>query len=173
MKLKSAFALILLLFVAASVVYVIVDGFHIQIEDADKEIETAVPIGSAWVSDSDGDTERSEHRVVVYYFHGTYRCRMCRDIEQYAYEALETGFPEELQSGTGKIEWRAVNVEEPEHQHFIDDYQLRTKSLILADVDGETQVRWKNLDRIWALAGYKSEFISYVQEEIRAYLEVD
>lgn len=171
MKLKSVLTPILLLLVAASVGYVIADGSRIQFEGADEESETAVPVGAAPISDSDGDAEKPERRVIVYYFHGTHRCRTCRDIEQYAYQALKTGFPKELQSE--KIEWRAVNVEDPEHQHFIDDYQLSTKSLILVEMDGETQVRWKNLDQIWALVSNGNAFISYVQEETQAYLEED
>jgi hypothetical protein len=137
-------------FVVASVVYVVADSFHTRVKGADEK----------------GGAAR---RVIVYYFHGEYRCPTCRAIEQYAHEALKTGFPEALQSGA--LEWRAVNVEDPEHQHFIDDYQLSTKSLILAEMDGENQVRWKNLDQIWVLVSNKSAFISYVQEETRAYLE--
>jgi hypothetical protein len=152
MKLKSVLTLILLLFVAAGVVYAIASSFHTQVEGADEE-------GGAGC------------RVIVYYFHGTYRCPTCRAIEQYAHEALEAGFPDALQSGA--LEWRAVNVEDPEHQHFIDDYQLSTKSLILVEMDGETQVRWKNLDQIWALVSNRNAFISYVQEETLAYLEGD
>jgi hypothetical protein len=169
MKLKSVATVVLLLFVATSVIYLIVDGSRAQTEGAGENSKTAVSTAVALPPDSGGDAEKPKRRVVAYYFHGTARCQTCRSIEQYAHEALETGFPEALQSGT--LEWRAVNVEDPEHQHFIDDYELRAKSLILAEMDGETQARWKNLDQIWVLVGTKSAFISYVQEETRAYLE--
>jgi len=45
------------------------------------------------------------------------------------------------------------------------------RSVILADMAGENQTKWKNLDRIWDLVGDKGAFISYVQEETRAYME--
>jgi len=91
----------------------------------------------------------------------------CRTIEQYAREALEDGFPEELQSEM--LEWHAVNVEEPQNEHFIGDYELLTRSLVLVDVEGGNQTRWKNLERVWELVGDKGAFISYVQKETRAY----
>jgi hypothetical protein len=169
MKLKSVFTVALLAFVAASVVYVIANGARTQVEGTEERGGAAVPAEAVATPTTSDDAEKSECRVVVYYFHGTARCPTCRSIEQYAHEALKTGFPEALRSGA--LEWRAVNVEGPEHQHFIDDYQLSTKSLILVEMDGETQVRWKNLDQIWVLVGTKSAFISYVQEETRAYLE--
>ena len=48
---------------------------------------------------------------------------------------------------------------------------LYTKALILARVvDGE-EVEWKNLDRIWALVGNKKDFLGYVREELKRFLD--
>ena len=35
-------------------------------------------------------TSVRRHRVIVYYFHTTYRCASCRAIEAYSREAIET-----------------------------------------------------------------------------------
>lgn len=108
-------------------------------------------------------------KVVAYYFHGTYRCTTCRTIEAYAHEAVQTGFAEALKAG--KIEWRALNVEEPANRHFLKDYQLYTRSVVLASYQGDKQLRWKNLEKVWELVGDKGQFTRYVQGEVKTFLE--
>jgi hypothetical protein len=110
----------------------------------------------------------SDRTVVAYYFHGTFRCQTCRKIEALSREAVQSGFPEDLK--VGRLEWRVINVEEPENEHFVQDYQLFSKSLVLVAKEGSKQTRWKNLQEVWTLVGNKEAFIKYVQVEIRAYL---
>jgi hypothetical protein len=170
-KTKNAITVILLLFVAASVVVLLVDAFRSRATVAGGSSDAAVLAEATLPADPDSRAEsaaQGQRRVIAYYFHGTYRCTTCLTMEEYARQALTTGFSEELESGV--VEWQVINVEEPAHQHFINDYQLYTKSLILAEMDGDTQVRWKNLERIWDLVGDREAFISYVQAETRAYL---
>jgi len=89
-------------------------------------------------------------------------------IESFSREAVESGFGEELKVGT--VAWRRVNLDEPANKHFIDDYQLYSKAVIVADlIDGE-EVRWKNLVKVWQLTNDKEAFVKYVQDEIREYL---
>lgn len=111
----------------------------------------------------------ADSKVVAYYFHGTTRCNTCRTIEAYAKEAVQTGFGDGLKAG--KIEWRALNVEEPANRHFIKDYQLYTRSVVLASYEGDKQLRWKNLDKVWELVGDKPSFTRYVQAEVKSFLE--
>ena len=66
--------------------------------------------------------------------------------------------------------WRLVNLDEPANKHFIDDYQLYAKSVIIADVRDGEEVRWKNLMKVWQLTGDKALFMKYIQDEVRAYL---
>ncbi|MFO7616170.1 MAG: hypothetical protein R6V75_02880, partial [Bacteroidales bacterium] len=45
---------------------------------------------------------------------------------------------------------RVVNIDEPENRHFIQDFQLVTRSVVLAEYrDGEV-VRYENLDQVAA-----------------------
>jgi hypothetical protein len=113
-------------------------------------------------------TADSPLKVVAYYFHVTVRCATCRAIENYSREAIERGFTKELKEGT--VEWRPVNVQLPENRHFIRDYQLFTRSLVLAKMRGGKQVEWRNLEKVWELVGTKGEFLKYVQSNVRAYL---
>jgi hypothetical protein len=62
-------------------------------------------------------------------FHSTSRCTTCRTIERYSKEAIDKYFVDELKNGI--LEFKPVNVDEPENRHYIQDYQLYTRSLVL------------------------------------------
>jgi hypothetical protein len=89
-------------------------------------------------------------------------------IESFSREAIETGFGEELKNGN--VAWRLVNLDEPANKHYIDDYQLYTKSVIVSEVRNGKEVRWKNLAKVWQFTNDKKAFKRYVEDEVRAYL---
>lgn len=110
-------------------------------------------------------------RVVAYYFYTTKRCASCRKIEAWSAEAINTGFADELENGS--LEFRALNIDEEDNKHFIDDYKLYTKSLIVTKRADGSETEWKNLQKVWELLGNQDEFVQYVQDEVAAYLEAD
>jgi len=103
--------------------------------------------------------------TLVYYFHATSRCGTCRTIEAYARETVTLKFAPDLQAR--RLEWRAVNIQEPANRHFIRDFQLYTRSVVV--VDAKDPKRFKVLDRVWQLVRDKTAFQSYVEQEIRAF----
>jgi hypothetical protein len=107
-------------------------------------------------------------RVVAYYFHVTVRCTTCRAIEAYSKEVIHQRFAKEI--GDGRIEWRLVNVQLPENRHFIQDYQLFTKSLVLVLLKDGRQQEYKVLNDTWELVGDKAAMQQYVEKEVRGYL---
>ncbi|OGX19156.1 MAG: hypothetical protein A3K83_05360 [Omnitrophica WOR_2 bacterium RBG_13_44_8b] len=108
-------------------------------------------------------------KVIAYYFHGSFRCVTCTNMEKYSKEAIETNFKDALASG--KLEFKAVNVEERGNEHFVDDYKLYTKSLILSLVKDGKEIKSKNLDKIWELARNRQKFIEYVTGEVNAFVK--
>ena len=102
----------------------------------------------------------------VYYFHRTIRCPSCEKIEALAQRAIEEGFAGEL--ATGKMQWRTINIDEPQNKHFEDDYQLRMQSVVVSEVRDGNETRWENLDKVWDLLGNDAGFLRYVQDEVRA-----
>ena len=108
-------------------------------------------------------------KVIAYYFHGSFRCFTCTNMEKYSKEAIETNFKDALASGA--LEFKPVNVEERGNEHFVDDYKLYTKSLILSMVKDGKEVKHKNLDKIWELARNKQKFIDYVAGEINEFMK--
>jgi hypothetical protein len=110
----------------------------------------------------------SAPKVVVYYFHGNTRCITCRKIESFARSAIESGFAAEQKSG--RIEFRAVNVEEANNEHFVQDYQLVTRSVVLSRIRNGKQDTWKNLDQVWTLVRDPDAFNRYVVDETKQLL---
>jgi hypothetical protein len=108
------------------------------------------------------------HKVIAYYFHTNTRCSTCIKIEAYSKEAVEKRFADELKNGT--LEMRIVNYENPENKHFLQDYKLVSKSLILVNVVNGKQTEWTNLKLVWQLTGRKDAFLNYVRKEVRSYL---
>ncbi|MDO9528188.1 MAG: nitrophenyl compound nitroreductase subunit ArsF family protein [Syntrophales bacterium] len=113
--------------------------------------------------------DKKNHKVVVYYFHGNYRCFSCTRIEQMTLIAVGEAFETEIKNGL--LEMKTVNVENQKNRHFIEEYQLYTKSVIVSDRAGGKEVRWKNLQRIWELFRNDEVFKTYIQKEIATYLE--
>ena len=109
-------------------------------------------------------------KVYAYYFHGSMRCATCYKLEQYSKEAIESNFKSELASG--KVEFKVINIEEKGNVHFINDYQLYTKALVLSLIKDGKEVKSKNLNKIWELVGNKDKFIEYIKEELTNFLKV-
>ena len=107
--------------------------------------------------------------VRVYYFHTTFRCPTCHKIEEYTKNAILSSFGPEIKKGT--IIWKVLNVEEPQNQHFVNDFKLFTKSVVVVDEQKGKQVRWKVLDKTWELVRDQSAFSNYIRSEVKRYLE--
>jgi len=165
MQKKTIVTSILLLFVVACVVVLVAKEIQKQPESRSDITDNPTPPGSGEAAAAAGDTGQ---KIIAFYFHGHKRCQTCLSIEAYAREALESGFPEALKKG--RLEWRAVNMEEQSNQHYVDEYQLSFSSLILSSSNGKQDSKWKNLNEIWPLVHNKEEFIKYVQEETSEYL---
>jgi len=108
-------------------------------------------------------------KVIIYYFHSTHRCPTCLRIEKYSREAIEKYFANELKNGI--LTFKSLNVDEPENRHFIQDYQLYTKSLVITLYKNDKQEKWENLADIWLLVSDKEKFYQYVKDEVGKFLQ--
>ncbi|HQH70933.1 MAG TPA: nitrophenyl compound nitroreductase subunit ArsF family protein [bacterium] len=161
MKAKAAVTVLLLAFVVASVAYVFIP------EKPEENLGVKVNASKPAPAPAD-ETQVAPRQVVVYYFHGNTRCQTCRTIEAYTEETVKTAFEDELQNH--RLVWQPMNVESTENQHFIEDYQLRTRSVVLVELQDGKQIRWKNLEKVWQLVQDKDAFFNYIQEETGEFL---
>jgi len=103
---------------------------------------------------------KSSSKIIVYYFYGKPRCVSCKKIEAYTKEAVNS-------LNSNNVEFKAVNLDQPENKHYAKDYKLYTKSVVLSKVKNGKQVKWKNLSGIWTKLNNEQEFKSYITKEIK------
>jgi hypothetical protein len=92
------------------------------------------------------------------------RCPTCYKLEQDSKEAIEANFKDALASG--KMQFRVVNIDDKGNEHYVNDYQLYTKSLILSLIRDGKEIKWKNMDKIWEYVSNKQKFMDYVKSGV-------
>ncbi|MBN2333164.1 MAG: hypothetical protein JXO49_03500 [Deltaproteobacteria bacterium] len=112
---------------------------------------------------------RTTNTIIAYYFHGNRRCSTCRKIESYTLEALQEHFAKELSSGL--LVWRPVNTDQREHEHFVKEFKLTNRAVVLVNMVDGRQTRWQNLDRIWTMVRNQAAFKEYVQLRTRNFMD--
>lgn len=113
--------------------------------------------------------QTTDTKVVAYYFHVTARCTTCRTIEGYSRDVIERKFGTDIAGN--RLQYKLVNVQLPENRHFVKDYQLFTKSLVLVRFEKGREAEHKVLNETWELVGDKSAMQGYVEREVRNYLK--
>ena len=155
---KSLVKWVLLAFVATSICWALV-----------REVRKPRAVTAAEAAPVAAQGKEGPGKVIAYYFHGTRRCVTCRKIETYTRDALHVEFDGEIEAGL--LEWRPLNVDESANEHFIQDYRLTTRSVVLSVMEHGKEKRWKNLDEVWALVGEQEAFAEYIKQETRELLE--
>lgn len=158
---KRSLGWILLAFVGVSVVFAVYEERRpAPPPPAPAKAEAAAP----------RTLKKAERPVVIArYCHGSARCSNCVKIERYSREAIETGLRKALDSG--RLRFETVNVDEPAHRHYIQDYGLYTKSLVLIAEAGGKEVRHKVLNDVWNHLSDKTAFMAYVRSETEGFLK--
>ncbi len=108
-------------------------------------------------------------KTIVYYFHGDMRCMTCNKMEQYTKESVESNFSKEIVAGT--VEVKVLNTDNKENKHFLTDYSLYTKSVVLSKIENGKEAKFKNLDQIWNLVRDEPAFKSYIKNETTQFIK--
>jgi hypothetical protein len=149
MKIKSITAALLALFLAAGSSF------------AASAAETSAA-GSSQAPAAAQKTEQSTTRV--YYFHGNMRCKTCKKIEALTKKTVEESFAGQLKDGS--MEVQVVNVDLSENEHFVEDYQLATRSVVVSQMKQGKETKWRRLDKVWQLVHDEAAFAQYLRDEI-------
>ncbi len=166
MSLKDALANSLLMFVAATCVVLIVRALP---QTPPTQQAVAGIGGTATPESSPGPTLAVQDGVKVYYLHGNIRCPTCRTIEEYAREAVQTGFADEVQKGL--VDWQVINYESPGYERYAIDYEVVAPTVVLARFQGGKQASWKALPEVWEYVGDKRTFVAFVQHSLQKFIE--
>ncbi|MBU1239491.1 hypothetical protein KKF84_06350 [Myxococcota bacterium] len=114
-----------------------------------------------------GKLELKDQERVVYYFHGTKRCYTCNLIEKQVRKALDSGFAGELAAGT--LKFQSVNLDEPVNEHFVKDFALRGRVVVLAyKKDGKPV--YKRIDDVFSRVRKGDAFLDYIKSEVSTFL---
>ncbi len=153
------------IFLALAGSAVLVTGAVALVPPSPKATSGTATVASGKATTSAVATPAAAPTTRVYYFHGNFRCNTCKTIEAYARETLTRAFAKDLE--TKRLDWQVVNVDQPANKHFVQDFQLYTRSLVV--VDAKDAKRFKVLERVWELVGDKPAFQKYVEEEVRGF----
>ena len=88
----------------------------------------------------------SRDQVVVYQFHRRFRCPSCHELEAIITKTLNTYYSGDLESG--RVVFEIVNLDDKSSKHFIKEFDLLYNTVIIEDVRGGRQTRFKNLEKI-------------------------
>ncbi len=158
---KNILTGLLAVFVIASIIYLIADK-NINNKTESNELAAKTEIKS--------QAPVNKEIVNAYYFHSSIRCYTCNLMERYIRETIAKHFSGQVKDGN--LLFESVNIDEPQNKHFIDDYKLHTKTLILSLMKDKKEIKWINCDKIWSLVSDENKFKEYIQVEINKYLEI-
>lgn len=171
MKGSTIYTIALLAFLAIAIGYFVFQESGKKHTNANPTNETSIPTAQTSKPASDSVSTipagKSNAEIIVYYFHGNKRCANCIKIENYTKEAVETGFASEMQNKS--LSMQILNTDKPENEHFVKDFQLTTKSVVLVKMLNGQQLKWKNLEKVWDFLNDKAAFIKYIQDETQAF----
>ncbi|MPN59358.1 hypothetical protein SDC9_207079 [bioreactor metagenome] len=86
----------------------------------------------------------------------------CNRIEELVRKALESQFADELKAGT--IVFHSVNVDDPANEHFIRDFALDSKIVVMRR--GE---KFEKFPDVWTLVRDPEKFTAYIRSGVEQF----
>ena len=128
----------------------------------DPAVTTASTDPSAAAAESAAAEPNEQPSVVVTYFTTDVRCVSCKTIERLTRESLEHDFAGPLKSG--QLRFQTINIDRAENKHYITDYDLSFKTVVVARAAPNTDAaaKWEKLDDVWTLLSTPDEFAAYI-----------
>lgn len=109
----------------------------------------------------------SQKTYVLYYFYNRVRCPTCLKFESTVKEILAGDLKGVV--GKGILKGAFIDTDNAQDGHYINDYKLVTKAILISELVDGKETRWKNLDKIWTLAGNITALKGYILKEVRAF----
>lgn len=106
--------------------------------------------------------------ISVVYFHTMHRDPTCHKIESLTRTALRQSWPARVDDGT--LVFFLRDIDRRENRHYVADYRLTTRSVVITRWEEGESVEWRNLERIYDLVAVPEQFQGYVVSEIAAML---
>jgi len=110
--------------------------------------------------------DASGNRVIVTYFHTTFRCPTCNAIERLAKELIQQDYAHHIARGV--LEWHAINFQE--RDDLAQRYELAAGAIVVAKIQDGREVAFQRLDDVWTLYDKPEQFKRYIENVVNAYV---
>jgi hypothetical protein len=130
-----------------------------------KQRMTAAPPPPAAEAGLAADAALPVNGKVVTYFATNVRCSSCLKIESLTRGTVESRFAEQVKSG--EIVFRTINTDQPENKHFVDDYQLVSKTVIVSTRKNGKETGFENLQDVWLKLNDPADFENYISAALQ------
>lgn len=108
------------------------------------------------------------HQVVMTYFISGPRCESCQTIEALCRDTAAREFATEV--ANHQLVFRVIDTGEPANQHYLKDYQLTSKIVILSHRVAGRETEWVAMEKVWDLLEDPAAFRAYLAAPIRTYI---
>ena len=106
--------------------------------------------------------------VLVTYFSSDVRCATCLRIERLSRATVEQNFAQELRDG--RVNFRVVNLDGEGNDHYVKDYSLISKTVIVSELAQGQEIRWENLQQVWTRQKDEPAFEVYLVDAVKRHL---
>lgn len=128
---------------------------------------TILNSNSTQSKNSENEIPLPADKIIIIHFHATQQCVSCIAVGDLTLKTLETNFAAELNSG--KITYQDINVELPENQALVNQYQARGAALFL-NVISENKDHIMEDVTVWRLINDEEQFITYFTGKLNKFL---
>jgi hypothetical protein len=176
--LKNAFAVCLISLFSATLVVLIARSLDSQAASQLEPQLTAIAEElqalrrQGGVAASAGESaEDVDDALIVYYFHGSFRCPDCTAVRMQTKAILDADFGPQLNAG--EVVWKVLNYEKPVGKRLAARFEIKDPVVVLAKMKAGKIERSNRLDKCKALVGDKKAFQKYVRDAVKAMLTAD
>ncbi len=134
-----------------------------------KSIESVRVNEESNAADTAKTPDENSPTVIAYYFHRTMRCPTCLAIEANTARVIEENYPQHIADGT--LMWMPFNLDEPGGEEFEKEFDVSVSTLVLAKTEDGNHTEYKKLEKVWDFIGDPVKFDSYVQKEVKLFLD--
>lgn len=104
------------------------------------------------------DPAAASARYTAIFFHAPHRCPTCIKIEKYSHDALQP----EIENGA--LVWQVKDYTTTDNATMINQMEVMTSTVVLAEQRNGKIVRWKNLEQVWDHTHDQSQFAAFMQD---------
>jgi len=106
--------------------------------------------------------------LIVYYFHRSIRCTGCVNVEEAAFEAVSEDHSDDVDRGV--LEWRSIDIDEPENKHFEIEFNLFYQELLFVEMHNNSVAKFESIAKVWQHWNNKTRARNVVNELIDEWL---